>query len=60
MFEGMTKNLSFSCFMAVFMSYCPQFWGSRAIYMFESYDKKLVFFALYGRYHDPLISFFGF
>ena len=27
----MTKNSSFSCFVAVFMSYCPKFWGSREI-----------------------------
>jgi hypothetical protein len=26
--RGMTKNSSFLCFRAIFMSYCPQFWGS--------------------------------
>jgi hypothetical protein len=26
--SGMTKNSSFLRFRAVFMSYCPQFWGS--------------------------------
>jgi hypothetical protein len=38
--------------MAVFVSYCPQFWGSRAIYkandtqyMFERHDQKLIVFA---------------
>jgi hypothetical protein len=38
--------------MAVFVSYCPQFWGSGLIYnvhdtlyMFENHDKKLVVFA---------------
>src|SRR3954470_14697491 len=48
----MIRNSSFSCFMAVFMSYCPQIWGSRHIcmprknpYMFERYDKKLVIFV---------------
>src|SRR3954468_23876585 len=29
MFKGMTKNSLFSCSMAPFMSYWPQFWGSR-------------------------------
>src|SRR3954469_11098163 len=47
----MTKNSYFSCFMAIFMSHCPQFWGSRRIcmprknhYMFEIYNQKLVVF----------------
>jgi hypothetical protein len=38
--------------MGVFVSYCPQFWGSGVIYkvhdtqyMFERYDQKLVVFA---------------
>jgi hypothetical protein len=50
--RGMTKNSSFLRFRAVFMSYCPQFRGSRLIYkvhdtryMFERNDKKLVIFA---------------
>src|SRR3954464_14091760 len=50
--RDMTRNSPFSRFMAVFMSYCPQFWGYRAIYndfktryMFESYAEKLVFFV---------------
>src|SRR3954466_16070927 len=30
--RDMTRNSPFSRFMAVFMSYCPQFRGSRAIY----------------------------
>ena len=48
----MTKNSYFSCFLAIFMSHCPQFWGSRRIcmprknrYMFEIYDQKLVIFV---------------
>ena len=45
MFEGMTKNSSFSCFMTVFRSYTPQFLRSREIYLFESYDQKLVIFT---------------
>jgi hypothetical protein len=30
--SGMTKNSSFLCFRAIFMWYCPQFWGSGVIY----------------------------
>ena len=63
----MTINMSFSCFLAVFMSYRPQFWDSRAIYgdlktryMFESYDQKLFFFVFSGRFHDLLPTVFGF
>src|SRR3954467_10835901 len=51
--------------MSVFMSYCPQFWGSKAIcmarktrYMFESYDQKLIVFAFYGRFHELLPTVF--
>jgi hypothetical protein len=53
MFESMTKNSSFSCFMDVFMRYCQQFWGSMAIYMFESYDQKLIFL----RFMDVFMSY---
>jgi hypothetical protein len=45
----MTKKLIIFAFMAVFVSYCPQFWGARVIYkahatqyMFERRDQKLV------------------
>jgi hypothetical protein len=38
--------------MAIFVSYCPQFWGSGVIYkahdtqyMFERHDRKLIVFA---------------
>jgi hypothetical protein len=48
--RGMTKNSSFLHFRAVFMSYCPQFWGFRVIYkvyvtqyMFESMTKNSSF-----------------
>jgi hypothetical protein len=48
----MTKNSAFSCFMVIFMSYCPQFLGSSWIcmprknpYMLERYDQKIVLFA---------------
>jgi hypothetical protein len=30
--EGWQKNSSFLHFTAVFVSYCPQFWGSEVIY----------------------------
>jgi hypothetical protein len=46
--------------MVAFMSYCPRFWGFRAIYMFESDDQKLIFFALYGRFHELLSTVLGF
>jgi hypothetical protein len=39
-------------FMAIFVSYCPQFWGFGAIYkahdtqyMFERHDQKLAVFV---------------
>jgi hypothetical protein len=47
--RGMAKNSSFLHFRAIFMSYCPQFWGPGVIYkvhdtsyMFERRDEKLV------------------
>jgi hypothetical protein len=62
----MTKKSSFSCFMVVFMGYCPQFLGSRWIcmprknpYMIERYDQKLVVFAFYGRFHELLPTILG-
>src|SRR4051812_48469590 len=51
-FGFLTKIMSFLRFMAIFMRYCPQFWGSRVIYMFQSYDQKLVFFAFDGHFHE--------
>ena len=56
----MAKNSSFLRFMAIFMSYCPQFWVSRVIYMFERYDQKLVVFAFYGHFRDLLPIVLGF
>ena len=57
----MTKKSSFSRFIGVFMSYCPQFWDSKAIYndlktqyMLEIYDPRLVVFVFYGRFHELL------
>ena len=53
--------------MAVFMIYCPLFWGSSEIYndiktryMFDSYDQKLVVFVFYVHFHELLPTFFGF
>jgi hypothetical protein len=44
-FRGMTKNSSFLRFRAIFVSYCPQFWGAGVInkahdthYLFERHD----------------------
>ena len=59
----MPKNSSFSCFMVIFLSYCPQFLGFSRICMsrknpdmFERYDQKLAvlaFLAVFMSY-DPL------
>jgi hypothetical protein len=47
-----TKKLVVFAFMAIFVSYCPQFWDSRLIYkahetqyIFERRDQKLIVFA---------------
>ena len=52
--------------MAVFMSYCPQFWGSRVIYndpktryMFESYDQKLIVFHVLWLFSGAIAHCFG-
>jgi hypothetical protein len=52
MLERHDQKLVVFAFLAVFMSYCPQFWGSEVIYkahdteyMFERHDQKLVVFA---------------
>jgi hypothetical protein len=51
-FRGVAKNSSFLHFRDVFVSYCPQFWGSEVIYkardtkyIFERHDQKFVVFA---------------
>jgi hypothetical protein len=50
--RGMTKKLDVFVFLAIFVSYCPQFWGSGVIYkaheteyIFETRDQKLIIFA---------------
>jgi hypothetical protein len=57
----MTKKIVVFAFMAIFVRYCPQFWGSRVIYnahdtqyMFERHDQKLVFLAFQGHFHELL------
>jgi hypothetical protein len=64
--RGVTKNSSFLHFRAVFMSYCPQFWGSGVIdrvhdtqYMFERHDQKLIVFAFQGRFCELLPIILG-
>jgi hypothetical protein len=61
------QKLVVFAFMAVFVSYCPQFWGPGVIYkahdtqyMFERRDQKLVVFAFSGRFHEILPIVLGF
>jgi hypothetical protein len=49
MFDTHDQKLIVLAFMAVFVSYCPLFWGFGAIYkeydnlyMFERHDQKLI------------------
>jgi hypothetical protein len=65
--RGVTKNSSFLRFRAVFVSYCPLFWGSMemykeydGLYIFKRHDKKLVIFAFYGHFHELLPTVLGF
>ena len=60
MFGRCEQKLVVLRFMSVFMSYCPRFWGSRAIYKFERYDQKLVVFAFDGRFNELLPTVLGF
>src|SRR4051812_32877987 len=62
----MTKNSSFSCFLAIFMSYFPLFLRSKRIckacksrYMLDRYDQKFVVFAFYDRFHEYFPLFWG-
>jgi hypothetical protein len=52
MFERHDQKLVVFAFMAIFVSYCPQFWGAGVIYqardtqyIFERHDQKLAVFA---------------
>jgi hypothetical protein len=51
----MTKKLVVFVFMAVFVIYCPRFWGSgvnykayETHYIFERRDQKLIIFCILG------------
>jgi hypothetical protein len=62
----MTKKLIVFAFMAVFVSYCPYFWGSGLIYkvhdtqyMFERHDKELIIFAFLGCFCELLPTVLG-
>jgi hypothetical protein len=53
-------------FRAVFISYCPQFWGSGLIYkvhgtryMFERHDKKTRHFCVLGPFVSYCLLFWG-
>jgi hypothetical protein len=59
MFDRHDQKLIILAFMAVFVSYCPQFWGSGGIYvahdtqyMFERHDQKLVVFTFSSRFRE--------
>src|SRR4051812_49141492 len=55
----MTKNSSFLHFMEIFVSYCPQFWGSRAIYLFGRYEQKLFFLRFMAVFMSYCQRFWG-
>ena len=66
MFDNFNQKIVDSHIMAIFMSYCPQFWGSRVIYndpktryMSESYDQKLVVFHVLWPFSWAIAHFFG-
>jgi hypothetical protein len=59
MFDRHDQKLIIFAFMAIFVSYCPQFWGSGGIYMahdaqymFERHDQKLVVFTFLSRFRE--------
>jgi hypothetical protein len=63
----MAKNLSFFCFRAVFVSYCPLFWGSVEIYkahdtqyILERNGEKTCHFCDYGYFPELLPTILGF
>jgi hypothetical protein len=65
--RGMIKKLVIFAYMAVFGSYCPQFWGSGVIYkvhdtqyMFERHDQTLIIFAFKGCFRELLPTILGF
>jgi hypothetical protein len=65
--RGMTKNSSFLCFRAVFVSYCPLFWGSVKIYkahdtqyILERNGEKTCRFCDHGYFPELLPTILGF
>jgi hypothetical protein len=57
MFDRDDQKLIDFAFLAVFVSYCPQFWGFGGIYMahdtqymFERHGQNLVIFTFLGRF----------
>jgi hypothetical protein len=66
MFERHDQKLIIVAFMAVFMSYCSQFWGSGVIYkaqdtqyIFERRDQKLIVFCILGPFSRVIAHSFG-
>jgi hypothetical protein len=64
--RGMTKSSSFLHFTAIFVSYCPLFWGSGLIYkvhdtqyIFEGHEKKFIIFAFYSHFRELLPIVWG-
>jgi hypothetical protein len=62
----MAKNFSFLRFRAIFVSYCPLFWGSVEIYkahntqyILERNGKKLVVFAIMAIFLSYFPQFWG-
>jgi hypothetical protein len=60
------KKLVVFAFMAIFVSYCPQFWGAGVIYkvhdtqyIFERHDQKLVLFVLVAVFVSYCPQFWG-
>jgi hypothetical protein len=59
MFDRHDQKFIDFAFMAVFVSYCPQFWGFGGIYMahdtqymFERHDQKLVIFSFLSHFRE--------
>jgi hypothetical protein len=64
--EEWQKKLVVFAFMALFVSYCPQFWGFGVIYkahdsqyMFERRGQKHVFFCVLGPFSWAIAHSFG-
>jgi hypothetical protein len=62
MFDRHDQKLIIFAFMAIFVSYCPLFWGyggriymaRDTQYMFERHDQKLVIFTFLGHFRELL------